>query len=87
MATKLLLDSLNGSMSRQKLSISNEGALVYMLGSLWFPATTSDAAKLFLLVNDNAPTFSTENYVASIPEDIPVGTPFMQVAVVLTISA
>ncbi|CAJ0602376.1 unnamed protein product [Cylicocyclus nassatus] len=33
-------------------------------------------------VNDNAPKFSTQNYTASIPEDIPVGTSFMQVSAV-----
>ncbi|VDP10367.1 unnamed protein product [Heligmosomoides polygyrus] len=31
-------------------------------------------------VNDNAPKFSTHNYSVSIPEDIPVGTSFMQVS-------
>lgn len=30
-------------------------------------------------VNDNAPRFLSSNYVASIPEDMPVGTSFMQV--------
>ncbi|VDL81819.1 unnamed protein product [Nippostrongylus brasiliensis] len=33
-------------------------------------------------VNDNAPKFSTQNYSVSIPEDIPVGTSFMQVSAV-----
>ncbi|EYC14800.1 hypothetical protein Y032_0039g165 [Ancylostoma ceylanicum] len=33
-------------------------------------------------VNDNAPKFSTQNYTASIPEDIPVGTSFMQVSAI-----
>ncbi|ETN76935.1 cadherin domain protein [Necator americanus] len=33
-------------------------------------------------VNDNAPKFSTQNYSASIPEDIPVGTSFMQVSAI-----
>uniref|UniRef100_A0A7I4YNL8 Cadherin domain containing protein n=1 Tax=Haemonchus contortus TaxID=6289 RepID=A0A7I4YNL8_HAECO len=33
-------------------------------------------------VNDNPPEFSTQNYSISIPEDIPVGTSFMQVSAV-----
>ncbi|VDM82485.1 unnamed protein product, partial [Strongylus vulgaris] len=33
-------------------------------------------------VNDNPPKFSTQNYTASIPEDIPVGTSFMQVSAI-----
>ncbi|KJH47964.1 cadherin domain protein [Dictyocaulus viviparus] len=33
-------------------------------------------------VNDNPPLFSTQNYSVSVPEDVPVGTSFLQVSAV-----